>query len=189
MSTAQSFHQTADQIAHEEDILRAAMKNPNAFAPIYEKYYLPIFKYVIQRTENETVAAEVVSNVFAKALFNLKKYQFKGLPFSAWLYRVAFNAITDYHRSNKKQNRIVNVPLEGIEFIEEEDKEENKTHLRNQMMSCLKDLKPQELELIEMRFFENRPFKEIGEILNMTTEHARVKTHRALGKLKKLMLK
>ena len=180
------YHQTESEILEEESILKNASSNPQAFSPIYDKYYLPIFKFVIQRVENHEVASEIVSNVFAKAIFNLKKYKFKGTPFSAWLYRVAYNEIANIHR-RKKKIRTVNIPDDTWNLLQNEDSEvEDHSFSIKKMKNCMQKLKPNEIELIEMRFFEERPFKEIGEILNLTTENARVKTHRALKKLQKL---
>ena len=180
------YHQSKSTIKKEESILKAATTNPAKFAPIYEKYYVAIFKFVLQRVENEQVASEIVSDVFAKAIFNLKKYKFKGYPFSAWLYRVAYNEIATKFRKKQKQ-RTVNIPDESWNlFSNDEDEEIDIAIDLKKLKICLPKLKPNEIELIEMRFFEERPFKEIGEILELTTENARVKTHRVLKKLQKL---
>ncbi len=180
------YHQSKSTIKKEESILKAATTNPAKFAPIYEKYYIAIFKFVLQRVENEQVASEIVSDVFAKAIFNLKKYKFKGYPFSAWLYRVAYNEIATKFRKKQKQ-RTVNIPDESWNLFSNDEDEENDIAIDLQKLKiCLPKLKPNEIELIEMRFFEERPFKEIGEILGLTTENARVKTHRVLKKLQKL---
>jgi RNA polymerase sigma-70 factor (ECF subfamily) len=179
------YHQSENQIQKEEEILKQAIKTPNSFAPIYEKYYLSLFKFVLQRVENEIVASEIVSDVFAKAIFNLKKYKFKGTPFSAWLFRVAYNEIMTTFRKQKK-SRTVNLPNDGdwsfLQIEQDDDNYDNTLSLNNLKIS-LEKLKPNDVELIEMRFFEQRSFKEIGEILEITTENARVKTHRALKKL------
>lgn len=180
------YHQSENEIQREEKILKKSIHNPTAFAPIYEKYYLQLFKFVIQRVENNEIAAEIVSDVFAKAIFNLKKYKFKGMPFSAWLYRVAYNEIANLHRKKKKL-RTVNIPDDSWNLFQlEETHTEDHSSSINKMKVCLQKLKPHEVELIEMRFFEERPFKEVGEILGLTTENARVKTHRAIKKLQKL---
>jgi RNA polymerase sigma-70 factor (ECF subfamily) len=180
-------HQSKSEIQREEKILRLAITNPEAFAPIYEKYYLMIFKFVLQRVENEHNASEIVSDVFAKAIFNLKKYKFKGMPFSAWLYRVASNEIITTFRKQKKV-RTVNIPDSAWSLFRKEEDEDNHDNTISivKLKNCLKNLKPHEVNLIEMRFFEDRAFKEIGEILGLTTENARVKTHRTLKKLQKL---
>jgi RNA polymerase sigma-70 factor (ECF subfamily) len=183
------YHQSESTIKKEERILKDATTNPASFAPIYEKYYLALFKFVLQRVENEQVAAEIVSDVFAKAIFNLKKYKFKGYPFSAWLYTVAYNEIATKFRKKQKQ-RTVNIPDESWNLFSSDEEEENDNTIDlKKLKLCLPNLKPSEIELIEMRFFEERPFKEIGEILELTTENARVKTHRVLKKLQKLFNK
>ena len=82
------YHQSEREIQKEEQILRKAIKSPGAFAPIYKKYYLSIFKFVLQRVENEHIASEIVSDVFAKAIFNLKKYKFKTKPFKHHCTRI-----------------------------------------------------------------------------------------------------
>ncbi len=186
MKEQNKYHQSETEIKKEEKILRKAINTPSAFAPIYEKYYLGVFKFVLQRVESEQIASEIVSDVFAKAIFNLKKYKFKGFPFSAWLYRVAYNEIaTKFRRA--KRDRTVNIPNESWNmFQNEEDEFEDNSLSINIMKACLKQLKPHEVELIEMRYFEERAFKEIGEIIELTTENARVKTHRALKKLQKI---
>ena len=183
------YHQSESTIKKEERILKDATTNPASFAPIYEKYYLALFKFVLQRVENEQIAAEIVSDVFAKAIFNLKKYKFKGYPFSAWLYKVAYNEIATKFRKKQKQ-RTVNIPDESWNLFSSDEEEENDNTIDlKKLKLCLPNLKPSEIELIEMRFFEERPFKEIGEILELTTENARVKTHRVLKKLQKLFNK
>lgn len=186
--TTSQYHQTESQITSEELILKKAIKNPQEFAPIYDKYYLQIFKYTLQRVNNEHTASEIVSDVFSKAIYNLPKYKFKGYPFSAWLYRVAYNEITNRHRKNKA-TRTVNIPIESFPDFEEEESKEEDIISMQKMKNCLKLLKQTDIEFIELRFFEKRSFKEIGEILDITTDNARVKTHRALAKLKKLFKK
>lgn len=185
-----AYHQSDSDIAQEEQVLRKAMQNPEAFAPIYDKYYLAIYKYVLQRVCDDRITQEIVSDVFAKAIFNLKKYKFKGTPFSSWLYRVAFNEIANRHRKKKKE-RVVHITEEIWELFPQNSSEAD-IELEPKLKALkvvLNQLKSTELELIEMRFFENRPFKEIGEIMDLTTENARVKTHRALKKLQTLFKK
>lgn len=184
-NTTSQYHQTQSQITSEEEVLKKAIKNPQEFSPIYDKYYLQIFKYTIQRVNNEMIAAEIVSDVFAKAIYNLPKYKFKGYPFSAWLYRVAFNEITTRHRKNQCK-RTVNIPIESLPDFQEEESEEEDVISMKKMKTCLKLLKKNDIEFIELRFFEKRSFKEIGNILGISTDNARVKTHRALTKLRKL---
>lgn len=187
MKPAESkYHQSKEAISREETQLRAAMKDPTAFAPIYEKYYLQIFRFVLQRVADEDVAGDVTSQVFAKALFKLKDYKFKGLPFSAWLYRVAQNEIGMVFRA-KKAERVVNIDTEDLGNMFEELEEDLHEERLEKVVSAMKQLDLQEVELIEMRFFEKRSFAEMGDILDITETNARVKTHRVIQKIRQLM--
>ena len=121
---------------------------------------------------------------------SLPKYQFKGLPFGAWLYRVAYNELTDVFRK-RKSDRIVNVPVEDFHHIvmEESDESIDLEIWETKLKQILPQLKKDQIELIEMRFFEKRSFREIGDLLNMTENNAKVKTFRAVNKLKQLFNK
>ena len=184
--TSSSHHYTKEKIASEEEQIRAAQKDPRAFAPLYESYYLRIFKYVFQRTGNEDATADITSTVFAKAINNLPKYEFRGVPFSAWLFRVAQNELNQAFRKNKAQ-RSVQIQSEQLEALVEETDERYSDTLRTQLVEALRELNPEELALIELRFFEKRSFREIGEIVDLTENNAKVKTFRVVKKLKRLL--
>lgn len=181
-------HQSRGQTDEEFRQINAAIADPKAFAPLYDKYYLRIFRYVFQRVEDEDTAADVTSVVFSKALFNLKKYEFRGVPFSAWLFRVAQNELNQLFRQNKVQ-KVVNIPTENLPQIAEDAGEEGLEERIEELKIAMKDLSEDELELIEQRYFENRSYKEMGEILNMEENNARVKTFRVIQKLKNLLTK
>ena len=185
MSVAQGkYHRTTEQILEEQELVAAAQKNSKDFEALYNRYYLPIFRYLYQRVQQEEEAAELTSLVFAKALFNLKKYRFKGLPFSAWLYRIASNELQAMHRKNKVR-RTINLRSEHLTYLVAEESDQPDETRRAQLVKALQDLQGLDLELIEMRFFEQRSFKEIGDILGMNETNARVKTHRILKRLQK----
>ena len=181
-------HQSRQQLDEEVLQIKAAIANPQAFGALYNKYYLRIFRYVFQRVEDEDTAADVTSVVFSKALFSLSKYQFRGVPFSAWLFRVAQNELNQLFRKNKVQ-KVVNVPLENLAQIAEDAAEENLEERIESLKKAMKDLSEDELELIEQRYFESRSYKEMSEILDMEENNARVKTFRVIQKLKNLLTK
>lgn len=167
----------------EQQIIEAAKKDLTAFRPIYEKYHEPIFRFVYQRVDDKEAAYDITSNVFLKAMNNLAKYESRGFPFSSWLYRIARNACNDAFRANKA-NRTVKLQTDHIkDFMEQYDPAHD--HMQREMINALQDMEAGDLELIEMRFFEQRPFKEIAEILNTTESNAKMKLYRLLERLKK----
>jgi RNA polymerase sigma-70 factor (ECF subfamily) len=182
---------TVTQQAMEEEWLevQAAQQNPAKFRVLYQRYYEPIFRFVFKRTIDEVLAADLTSQVFLKAMQKIDKYVFKGVPFSAWLFRIASNEIAQHFR---KQNKSRVVALEERTAHDLEDEYEDKADLDiniNLLKSVIQDLKPEEVELLELRFFEKRPFKEVADILDITENNAKVKIYRLLQKMKKRFVK
>lgn len=180
------YHKSEHQIQDEWEDIKQAQLNPLKFDVLYERYYNPIFVFVYRRVNDEDVCADITSQVFFKAMVSIKKYIFKGLPFSAWLYRIAFNEINLYFRSNKA-DRFVSIEQSGIASIINETHEDNNEVVYQKMMLAIQKLKKEELELVELRFFEKHSFAEIAEIMNITENNAKVKVYRILDKIKKLM--
>ena len=181
---ATKYHHSNEQILLEEEQITAAKADPALFEPLYNKYYEPIFRFVYQRLNDKDTAFDITSQVFLKAMSNLQRYAFKGLPFSSWLYRIAQNELTQLFRDNKSK-RTVNVETPGLFKIVDEMEEQWMDDYEEGLAKCLAQLPEGELQLIEMRYFEHRHFKEIGEILGITENNAKVKLYRLLEKLKK----
>ena len=178
------YHQTEAQMRTEYEIVEASKKDIAYFAPLYEKYYRQIFLYHQQRVEDKETAFDLTSQTFLKAMCSLHKYQFKGLPFSSWLYRIAHNEMIEAFRK-KKAERVVNVQDEYLKNVMEEINVDGYEVYFPKLLGFISDLPEDELHLIEMRFFEKRAFREIAEVLCITENNAKVKMHRLLEKLKK----
>ena len=184
MSVNPMYHQTSVKLEEELVWIRRAQKDPEKFGPLYEKYHEQIFRYVYQRMDDKELAFDVTSQVFMKALKNIKKYEFRGVPLSSWLYRIAKSELHQAFR-DRKATRTVNLDTINLaDMVEEIDGEQNDAN-RKKLFEVLKQLNENDLQLIEMRFFEKRAFREIGEILELTENNAKVKCFRALEKLKK----
>ena len=182
-----SSNYTVTQKAMQEEWVevQTAQKNPAKFRVLYIHYYESIFRFVYKRMADEALAADVTSQVFLKAMQQLHKYTFKGVPFSAWLFRIASNEVAQYFRKNAK-NRVVTLEERTAANLEDEfeDKEELEVNIEV-LKAVIQDLKPDEVELLELRFFEKRPFKEIADILAITENNAKIKVYRLLQKMRK----
>jgi len=181
------YHHTSDHLREEIEWIRRAKSNPEDFAPLYRKYHEQIFRYIHQRMNDEELAFDITSQVFMKAMKKLHTYEFRGFPFASWLYRIAKSEIYQNFRDNKT-DRIVNIDsvqiADVIEELDQDESEENKQWL----IHCLSKMNESDIELIELRFFELRSFKEIGEILDITENNAKVKCFRSLKKLKTIFI-
>jgi RNA polymerase sigma-70 factor (ECF subfamily) len=178
------YHHTATQLLDEQVIIEAAKQNPERFGPIYDKYYKQIFGYVYQRMDCKDTAFDVTAQVFLKALTNLNRYEYKGVPFASWLFRIAHSEVMQLFR-DQKNKRAINADVGDLKNIYEEVQEPFFEEYLPALQQMIKQLPEDDLLLIEMRFFEQRPFKEIAEILNITENNAKVRMYRVLERLKK----
>jgi RNA polymerase sigma-70 factor, ECF subfamily len=178
------YHQSQNQLLSENDIVEAAKKDPKQFVVLYTKYYEQIFRYIHQRMDDKEMAFDITSQVFLKAMINLPKYKYKGVPFSSWLYRIAMSEVYQSFK-DKKSTRTVNVDTSNVEDIIEEVEEDNTVEMREALIKVIGNLPEVELQIIEMRYFEKRSYREIGDILGMTENNAKVKAYRIVEKLKK----
>jgi RNA polymerase sigma-70 factor (ECF subfamily) len=179
------YHQNAFRLEDELRQIEIAKKDPRQFAPLYKKYHEAIFRYVYKRVDDEEAAYDITSCVFVKALASLAKYEFRGVPFSSWLFRIAKSELYQSFRDKKAQRTVSLDSVTIVQFIDELN-EDFSEEQRTTLLNSLKLLKDHQLQLIEMRFFEKRSFKEIGEIVGLTENNAKVKTFRALVKLKEI---
>ncbi len=181
--------QHTDLTEEEKSIIEKTQRDPEAFKPLYERYFKRIFLFVHHRVGEKEISADITSQVFLKALLNINKFTFRGLPFSAWLFRIALNECNDFFRK-KTRHRMVTIEAHMMENLYEELIAENtREDLRQRLPAILERLSENELHIIELRFFEQRPFKEVADILDITETYAKVKVYRILDKMKKLFLK
>jgi len=166
----------------EREMILNAKKDINQFDYLYSKYYPKINNFIFHRVNEESVRNEIVSNVFFKAMKRLSIFRFydsRNCGFSSWLYRIALSELNQYYYERKREKRIHynfewNLPKgEPIEI-------DYSLVEKFQM-----ELKPDEQNLISLRFYEKLSYAEIGEILNKKEGAVKVQMHRLLKKLRK----
>jgi len=189
--TASAFHRTETQIGEEWSLIQAAQRDARRFGPLYEQYYRQLFLFVYKRVGDEDDAADVTAQVFVKALQNLNRYEDKGLPFASWLYRIALNEVNQFFRNNAKRSLTISTDSGSAiqlvaEIAEAQDECADEQQLQR-MYAAMQRLAPDEVQLIQMRYFDKIPFKEVADILGISENNAKVRAFRLLQKLKKYM--
>lgn len=187
MEVVSKYHFTREDMLQEQILVDAAKQDPEQFRGLYNRYYERIFLYVWQRIDDKDVAHDVTSQVFLKAMQNLYKYEFKGVPFASWLYRIAKSEVYTVLRKQQVQ-RTVNIDSAGMGEMVSEMEEDPYAEWMPVLSSAVAELEEDDLQLVEMRFFEKRPFREIADILEITENNAKVRTYRILEKLKKILI-
>jgi len=178
-----------DESIDEREIINQAKKDPQAFDYIYDRYMPQIFQYVMYRVYNREVAEDIVSIVFYKAMKNIKLFEWRPnkIPFSAWLYRIAYNEICNNAKKEKKHDKILKNHMS-----EEPEAYYEMTHDEDQksfefVHEYLQKLSQKDQDIITLRFFEKKSFAEIAQITGKNESTLRVNLHRALKKLESLM--
>jgi RNA polymerase sigma-70 factor, ECF subfamily len=168
--------------------IRKAQKDPQSFKPLYERYFKRIYLFVLHRIGDKTLSADITSQVFLRALLNIKKYKFQGLPFSAWLFRIALNECYDSWRKLNR-HRFISIDDTGIEQLHEELTTNTELHdLQIRLPELLEKLSVEDLHLLELRFFEKRSFKEVADILDLTESNAKVRLYRLVDKMRRMFI-
>lgn len=168
--------------AEELQMVKAAQEDPQKFAPIYDAYYKPIFVFVHNRIRDKEIVADLTQQVFLKALLAIKGYEYKGVPFGGWLYRIAINEVNMHFR----QKKIIEVEVrekDAVELMQEIGQSSNEIVLKR-CLEMIGKLPDDQSQMIEMRFFDHLSFAEIARIYGITEANAKMKLYRILEKLK-----
>jgi RNA polymerase sigma-70 factor (ECF subfamily) len=175
---------TEGELQQERALIERSRKDPHAFGELYERYFERIYNYVYRQTDDEELAGDLCSQTFINALNNLSRFEFRGVPFSAWLYKIASNEVNKHYRKNKGKNVFSLEEVRVKELIESSDLEWDEEQVQ-QLLQFMKDLPTEMLQVLELRFFEDKDFKEIAFILDITESGAKMRTYRALDKLRR----
>jgi RNA polymerase sigma-70 factor (ECF subfamily) len=176
----------------ERELVEAAKCDSQAFAALYDRYYSPIFGYVLVRVAKLDVAQDITSEVFFKALISIKRYRWRGVQFSTWLYRIANHEIANHYRANGHGLALVERVAEAASFTfeapEEEMEDAEQTLSRYQVFleaqKRIARLPLKYQQVIVLRFFEDKPLAEIGLILGKKESTVKTLLYRGLDKLK-----
>ncbi len=178
----------SSQSPEEELIARAVQGDTAAFGDLYERYLARIYRYVFYRVNDVAEAEDLTETVFLKAWEALGDYRMRAVPFSAWLYRIAHNAVIDRHRTHK-----ATLPLESqLALYDTANGPEDHLDWRETIASvahALSQLSPLHQQVLTLRFISGFSHAETALVLERSEEAVRVLQHRALSALRELLAK
>jgi RNA polymerase sigma-70 factor (ECF subfamily) len=173
-----------DDIRSEYEILERSKKDSRAFGALYEKYFDRIFNFIYRQTDDEDLTADLCSQTFLNALNNVTRFEYRGVPVSAWFYRIASNEVNKHYRKIKKE-RVFSIEEDRVKELVDLGNDSADEELIQRLLEFMKELPTEMLEVLELRFFEDKDFKEIAFILEITESGAKMRTYRALDRLRK----
>ena len=170
----------------EEQLLIQKAKNGEgaAFGQLYDRYLPQIYRFVFLKVGRKQDAEDITQQVFTSAWQNVNRFEFKGFPFSSWLYRIASNAVIDHYRTYKANIDIEQVPEDLFsEYTNDDEKIDTAMNVR-MVRTALATLEQDQQNVLLMKFVDELSNKEIAEALQKTEGAIRVIQHRALKQLK-----
>ena len=167
---------------NEEDVLiRASTGDRDAFGQLYERYIDRIFNYVYYRTGNLHDAEDLTARVFQRAMNHIHNYTDRGVPFSAWLYRIAHNLVANWHRDRSRRQEI---PLNDVPVLPSKGDHPERNLVRSQeqesLLRLIRRLPPERQSLLILKFVENMSNAEIGETMGRSEGAVKSLYHRTL---------
>jgi len=165
-------------------LIEAAQKDPSRFGDVYELYFERVYAYVVRHARDRHAAEDITSEVFHNALANIARFEWRGVPFSAWLFRIAANALADhFHHAARTRN---NVDFEGFDlpnpsqFSTRGDIDLDRARL----FRLVRELPDDQRRVIEMRFAEEKSIREVALAMGRTEGAVKQMQFRALGSLR-----
>ena len=166
----------------EQDILAGASQGDReAFGRLYEQYVDRIFNYVYYRTGNVHDAEDLTARVFYRALHHIQNYTDRGVPFSAWLYRIAHNLVANWHRDRSRHQEI---PLSDAPTLHYKGDAPETALMQNQdqeaLLRLIRRLPSERQHLLILKFVEHLSNAEIGETMGRSEGAVKSLYHRTL---------
>lgn len=179
MNTVQEEKMAA--VTEENAVAKASQGDGEAFSFLYEHNVTRIYNYIYYRIGSEADAEDLTARVFYRAFGHINTYVEKGVPFSAWLYRIAHNLIANFHRDSHRRRE---VPLEDQpEMPHHADHPESalvKSQEVEQLLKGIRRLTSDRQQLLILKFVEDYSNAEIADIMGKSEGAIKSLYHRAL---------
>jgi RNA polymerase sigma-70 factor (ECF subfamily) len=175
-------------VQDEENLVRRAKeRDREAFAQLYEEYFDKIYRYVALKIGDRMEAEDITQQVFLNAIRAISSFKLKGIPFSAWLFRIAHNQVVDYLR--KKTRRSVS-SIDKVSLSADDDPEkmlERKLDVER-LNSATRKLTPAQQEVISLRFAGEMSIAEVAKVMRKSEGAIKALQHSAVVALRKVLV-
>src|SRR5215472_8780610 len=178
--TAENSLKVLKKEADERLLIEAAQQDPARFGELYEIHFERVYAYVVKRVQDRAEAEDLTAEVFHQALANLKRFEWRGIPFSAWLFRIAANLISDrWQRSGRELQDDAAIESAQVSPGEIEEVERRATLFR-----LVETLPAEQKRVVVLRFVEQKSIKEVASAICKTEGAVKQLQFRALSTLK-----
>jgi len=169
--------------ADERLLIEAAQKDPALFGELYELNFERVYAYALRRVGSRAEAEDVTAETFHQALANLKRFEWRGIPFAAWLFRIAGNLISDrWQRAGREVSDDAQLESAQVSPAAIEEVERRATLFR-----LVNTLPEEQRRVVVLRFVEQKSIKEVAGAIRKTEGAVKQLQFRALGNLRARM--
>jgi len=175
-----------DVLAEWDLVKRAQEYEEEAIEALYQTYYPKIYNYAFLQMGDVQASEDLASDVMLKMIESINKYHFRGLPFGAWVFRIARNRLIDLHRRRRRRGEVdlsetLSSALANPQALAERALE------RGQIQIALKHLTDEQRQVITLKFIQGFDNSSIGQIMQRSEGAIKSLQHRALGSLRRLL--
>lgn len=164
----------------ERHLIEVAQADPAQFAKLYDRYVDRVYAFVSRRTHDRATAEDITSEVFQQALAHLGRFEWRGVPLVAWLFRIAANAVADRGRQHSRDSDSPPADVPDTSEIEDLDR-------RLVLFQLVDRLPLVQRRVIQMRFVEEKSIREIAAVIGRSEGAVKQLQLRALENLRKWM--
>jgi len=172
-------------LTDDEALIKAIAGDKVAFGILYERYVGRIYTYIYYRTGNTHDAEDLTARVFYRAIEHIGRYQQRGVPFSAWLYRIAHNLVANWHRDRQRRQE---VPIDDVVNLQAKMDPPEMAMMNtldmDRLMKVIQSLSSERQELLILKFVQELSNAEIGKIMRRSEGAIKSLYHRTLLSLR-----
>jgi RNA polymerase sigma-70 factor, ECF subfamily len=180
-------HADSSDFADEAELVAAAQRDPAEFGPLYERYVDQIYRFAYRRTGSHADAEDVTAQTFQQALAALPSYEWRGLPFGAWLYRIASNVINRRGRTSSREVTVEDVSIYSRfdDFADEDPADAvSRSSDADELINAIRTLPIDQQRALILKFSRGMKNREIGEALGRSEGAVKQLIHRAMVNLR-----
>jgi RNA polymerase sigma-70 factor, ECF subfamily len=169
----------------DRELVERAKESPAAFGALYDRYFPQIYRFAYSRVRDQSLAEDVTSEVFFKALKNIKRYTYSGHPFSSWLYQITLNAVADHYRGaagkEVELEESASLPSSEPTVVDEVVRRDRS----RRVWAAIDQLPRQQRAAMVLKFAEDRKIEEIAHIMNKSSGAVKLLLHRGVERLRR----
>jgi RNA polymerase sigma-70 factor, ECF subfamily len=178
----------SETVESDQALIARARTEREAFGVLYQRHVSAIYRYVYYRVGNAEDAEDLTAKSFARALKHVAGYSERGLPVTAWLYRIAHNVVANYHRDNSRKP---STNLDDVDLFrahhDDADHKIDTDRAREGLLRAIRKLPSERQHLIVLKFVEQKQNTEIGQIMNRSEGAIKSLYHRTLDQLRGIL--